>query len=183
MSNEGLNLPEIDINLEDESIRAWGGESGPKLPIGTYTMDITTAEQDTSKSNNPVVKVTFGVADEGEHYGVELTKSYSLQKQALGRIKSLMIAAGCRLDKIRPAELVGSRILVDIVHTQGVGKPDTNGEVKPGGLYCDVTNERAMQEPEPAPPPPPAAKGKAAAAVAAAPAAATTKNGSVARRA
>ena len=181
MSNEGLELPEIEIDLSGEDVRAWGGNSGPILPVGAYTFDISAAEQATSKKNQPVAKVTFKVADEGEFFGVELTKSYSLQKQALGRMKSLMLAAGCRLDKIRLGELVGSRIIAEIIHTAGQAQVDAEGNMQPGGTFCDVTNEQAVQAPEPAPSPPPAARGttKAAASVAAAPA----KNGSVARRA
>lgn len=158
--SEGVNVPEIDINLEDESVRAWGGQSGPVLPVGTYTMDITEAEQTTSKTNNPAVKVKFKVADEGEHLGVEMSKTYSLQAKALGRIKQLMIAANARLDKIRPSELIGARILVDITHVQGQAVVQADGSLKEGGTFCDITNETALAAPEPPPPPPPAAKAK-----------------------
>jgi hypothetical protein len=183
MSNEGLNLPEIDINLEGEDVRAWGGNSGPKLPIGTYTMDIVKAEQDVGKtSNQPVAVVTFRVADEGENNGVELTKKYSLQPKALGRMKNLMIACGARLDKIRLGELMGSRLLVDIVHVEGKGTVNAQGEPVPGGTFCDVTNETGIAAPEPAPAPPPAAKAAAAAKPAAAPAAAAKPNGAPAAR-
>ena len=179
MSN-GVDLPEIDINLEDPAIREWGGGGGPLLPVGTYTMDITEAKQDTSKTNNPVAKVTFKVADEGENFGVELTKSYSLQPKALGRIKNLMIAAGARLDKIRLGELVGARILVDIAHTEGQGVVAADGSVQPGKTLCDVTNEKALESAaaEPPPPPPPAAKTPAKPAAAAG----AAKNGTTAAR-
>jgi hypothetical protein len=164
-TNEGMNLPEIDINLEDESVRAWGGNQGPLLPVGAYTFDISAVEQSTSKSNQPTLKVTFKVADEGEFFGVELTKSYSLQQKALGRVKNLMMAAGCRLDKIRPAELLGARIIAEIAHTPGQPKLDAQGNVTEGsGVFCDVVKEQAVQQAEPEPPPPPAANGKAPAA-------------------
>lgn len=179
--SDGVNLPEIDINLEGEGVRAWGGGGGPILPVGQYTMDIVKAEHTQSSKNQPVVKVTFKVADEGENFGVELTKSYSLQEKALGRIKNLMIACGARLDKIRPAELLGARIIVDIVHTQGTGGVDSQGNVTEGKTYCDVANEIAIESApaeEPPPPPPPAAKPAAAAAKPAA-----AKNGTAARRA
>jgi len=190
MSNEGMNLPEIDIDLRDESITAFGGSGGPIIPIGAYTMDIVNAEQGTSKKGGPTMKVTFKVADEGEHFGVELTKTYSLQTKpskeggipAIGRFKNLMMAAGCQLDKIRPAELVGSRVIVEIIHEEGQGQLDAQGNVQPGRLYCNVVNEKAIAEPEPAPAPPPAAKGVAS-KPAVAPAAQPNKNGAVARRA
>jgi hypothetical protein len=183
MSNEGLNLPEIDIDLSSDEIRAFGGGGGPMLPIGTYTMDIVSAEQTTSKKNQPVAKVTFKVADEGDQFGVELPKSYSLQTQALGRIKKLMIAAGARLDKIRLGELVGARVIVEVIHTEASGQVDAQGNVMPGRMLCDITNEEAIAEPEAAPTPPPAVRGKAVAVQQAAPAPVGNKNGSVARRA
>jgi hypothetical protein len=167
MSNEGMNLPEIDISLEGEDVRAWGGNAGPKLPVGTYTMDIVKAEQGVGKkSQQPTAEITFRVADEGEFNGVELTKKYSLQPKALGRIKNLMIACGARLDKIRLGELMGSRLLVDINHVEGQGQPDAQGNVQPGGIFCDVCNETAIAPPEPVAPPPPAAKAPPAKAAA-----------------
>lgn len=178
MSN-GVDLPEIDIDLSNPEIKEFGGGGGPILPVGTYTFDIKSAEQTTSKKQQPVAKVTFAVADEGEHYGVELTKSYSLQTQALGRIKNLMIAAGCRLDKIRLGELVGSRIIAEIVHTEAQGSVDAQGNVQPGRTLCDIVKEQAIATEEaPPPPPPPAAKNTAKAATPPA-----AKNGTAARRA
>ncbi len=180
MSEAGVNLPEIDIDLSGDDVKAFGGGGGPILPIGMYTFDIASADQGTSKKNQPVAKVTFKVADEGEHFGVELTKSYSLQTQALGRIKNLMIACGARLDKIRLGELVGARIIAEIVHTEGQGQVDAQGNVVPGRMLCDIVKEQAIEQQEaPPPPPPPAAKNTAKTT---APAAATNKNGSTAAR-
>lgn len=161
MTQDNVSLPEIDINLEGEDIRAFGGGGGPILPVGQYTFDITAADQGTSKKQQPTLKVTFKVADEGEFLGVELTKSYSLQTKALGRIKNLMMAAGARLDKIRPGDLVGARIIADIIHTEGQGSVDAAGNVVPGGTFCDIVKEQGVAPPEPPPPPPPAAKGVA----------------------
>ncbi len=176
---DGVNLPDIDIDLSSPDIKEFGGGGGPILPVGMYTFDIVKAEQGTSKKNQPTAKVTFKVGDEGEHFGVELTKSYSLQTQALGRIKNLMIAAGARLDKIRLGELIGARIIAEIMHTEGQGQVDAQGNVQPGRLLCDIVKETAIAQEEAPPPPPPAAK------TASKPAAAATKpaNGAAARRA
>ena len=182
MSNEGLDLPEIDIDLSGDDIGAWGGGGGPRLPIGTYTFDIVSAKQDVSKKNQPVAKIMFKVADEGEQLGVELEKSYSLQTQSLGRIKNLMIACGARLDKIRLGELVGARIIAEIIHTVGAPVVDAQGETKPGGTFCDVVKETAIEQPVAAAAPPPATNVKAKAAAAPAPAAQPNKNGAVASR-
>lgn len=156
--SDGVNLPEIDIDLSGDDVKAFGGGGGPILPVGMYTFDISAAEQGTSKKQQPVAKVTFKVADEGEHFGVELSKSYSLQPQALGRIKNLMIAAGARLDKIRLGELVGARIIAEVVHTEGQGTVNAQGDVVPGRMLCDIVKEQAIEQEEPPPPPPPAAK-------------------------
>jgi hypothetical protein len=181
-NNEGyVDLPEINIDLTN--VPAWDGQQGPKLPTGAYTMDIVSAVQGTSKSQQPVLEVTFKVADDGEHNGVELMKKYSLQQQALGRMSQLMVAAGARLDKIRPAELVGARIIVEITHVEGQGKVDAQGNVQPGGLFCEISKERAIEVAEQPVAQPPATRKAAAAPAAAPPASTATKNGSVARRA
>jgi len=181
MSNEGfVDLPEINIDLT--GVNPWDGQQGPKLPPGMFTMDIVSAVQGSSKSTQqPVLEVTFKVADEGEYLGAELMKKYSLQQSALGRVASLMVACGARLDKIRPAELVGARLIVEITHVPGAGKVDAQGNVQPGGTFCEISKERAIEVAEQPVTPPPAAKKAAAAA----PPQAQTgpKNGSVARRA
>ncbi len=178
--NEGyVDLPEINIDLTN--VPAWDGSQGPKLPIGAYTMDVVAAVPGTSKANNPTLEVTFKVADENEWNGVELKKKYSLQPKALGRMSALMIACGAQLDKIRPAELIGARIIVEVTHVPGQATLDAQGNVQAStAVFCDVNKEQALPAPEPAPATPPAAKKAAAAA---APAATTTaKNGAVARR-
>lgn len=178
--SDGVNLPEIDIDLSSDELRAFGGGGGPILPVGTYTFDISAVEQTTSKKNQPVAKVTFKVVDEGEHFGVELSKSYSLQTQALGRIKNLMIACNARLDKIRLGELLGARIIAEVIHTEGQGVVDAQGNVQPGRMLCDVVKEQAIAVEEPPPPPPPAAKNTAKAAATTPPAA--KGNGTTAAR-
>jgi hypothetical protein len=181
MSNEGfVDLPEINIDLT--TVNPWDGQQGPKLPIGAYTMDISSCAQGTSKANQPTLDVTFKVADEGEWNGAELKKKYSLQDKALGRVAALMVACGARLDKIRPAELLGARLIVEITHVEGQGKVDAQGNVQPGGIFCDVTKERAIEVAEQPVTPPPAAK-KAAAAAPPQAQGQAPKNGSVARRA
>jgi hypothetical protein len=193
MSEAGVNLPEIEIDLRDESITAFGGGGGPILPVGAYTMDVVSAEQGTSKKGGPTCKVTFKVADEGEFFGTELMKTYSLQTKpskeggtpAIGRFKNLMMAAGCQLDKIRLAELVGARVIVEITHEQGEGVLDAQGNMQPGKTYCNICNEKAVavEEPAAAATPPPVAKGGKAQPQPAAPAAPTaTRNGAPAAR-
>lgn len=170
MSSNGLNLPVINIDLRNQT--AWGGGGGgPRLPIGTYTMDIAHAEQGQSKKGGPTVVVTFRVADEGQYYGTDLKKTYSLNTQAsrpggvaaIGRFTNLMMAAGCDLDRIDLGQLVGSRVIVDIIHEEGQPTFDAQGNPQQGKIYCNVCNESPVQVEEEPTPPPPATKTKVAA--------------------
>lgn len=170
MSNTGVNLPDIDIDLRDESISPFGGGGGgPRLPVGEYTMEIVNIEQTTSKKGTSQLKVTFKVLDEGEFLGVEIFNWYSLQTKAnkeggtpaIGRLKHLMMQVGCDLDKIRPAQLLGGRVIVGIIHEAGEAKMDAQGNLTPGPVYAKVVNEKAIaveEEEAPPPPPPPATK-------------------------
>jgi hypothetical protein len=191
MSNAG-----IDIS-DDEAFPSFGGgPGGPKLPIGTYTMDVISSEMKTNKKGGVNGVVTFKVADDGEYYGVEVTKWYSLNQKpskeggtpAIGRFKRLLREGGAPLSAASMAELVagaaGIRVIVEIVHTQGQDVMDAQGNVKPGGVFCDVTNEKAIQveEAEP-PPPPPAAKTAAPAQTQSAKGSAKGNGAPVARRA
>lgn len=169
MSNQGVNLPDIDIDLRDDSISAFGGGGGgPRLPVGEYTTEISNVEQTTTKKGAAQLKITFKVIDEGEFFGVEVFNWYSLQTKpsreggtpAIGRLKHLMMQVGCDLDKIRPAQLVGGRVIVGIIHQEGEAKMDAQGNLTPGQVYAKVVNEKALavEEEAPPPPPPPVAK-------------------------
>jgi hypothetical protein len=172
------NAHGIDLS-DDEAFPAFGGgPGGPKLPIGTYTMDVVNSEQKTNKKGGSNAVVTFKVADDGEFYGVEVTKWYSLNTKpskeggtpAIGRFKRLLREGGAPLQAASMPELIagaiGCRVIVEIVHTQSPDVHDAQGNVKPGGIFCDVTNEKAIQVEEAEPPPPPPAAKKTVAAAA-----------------
>jgi hypothetical protein len=151
---------ELDFDLTD--VQAFGGGSGPQLPPGDYVFLITHVEQGTSKSSSqPTLKLDFQVDDEGSPmHGTKIKRSYSLQPQALGRIKQLMIAIGAPLDKIRADAFVGGRFIaeVSIKTMPGLVKPD--GSVSAPKDMMDIGNERALEGApvEEAPPPPPVTK-------------------------
>jgi hypothetical protein len=119
------------------------------------------AKQDTSKTNNPVWKVEFVVA-EGEHAGAKLTNSYSLQSQALGRIKQLALAINAPLNTIRSADYVGARLRATVIHRQAPPQVDAQGQPQEPRTFANIANERALeaQEEAPPPPPPPVTRGK-----------------------
>lgn len=154
---------EVDVDLTE--VQAFGG--GFKLaPEGDFDLTITNLEQKTSKSNNPMIVVTFEIADEGEHKGTRVYNNYSLLPQAIGRLKQLSVACGASLDKFRASEHMGVTIRGTIKHVDGQPVIGPDGSTKPGGVFANVTNEQplegAAQETQ-APPPPPVTRGKGAA--------------------
>jgi hypothetical protein len=158
---------EFEINEDLSAVKEFSGDGGgaPALPPGEFIFDVVSLTQGTSKTNNPKIEVTFEVA-EGEYTGTRLTNNYSLQSQALGRLKKLMMACGAQLDKIRSSEIIGARIRAAVVHNEGKqqlgpdGGPkcDANGEPYPPRVFANIANERPLEEAQPvvaaAPPPP-----------------------------
>jgi hypothetical protein len=168
---------DFEINIDLTNVQEFSGEgaSGPALPPGEFVFDVIHLEQGSSQSNNPTIPVTFKVV-EGEYAGVELTNSYSMLPQAVGRWKKLQMACGAQIDKIRSAEIIGARIRATIIHREGkqqlgpdgTPKRDANGEVYPPRVFANIANERPLEEAQPAaaaPPPPVTRKTTNAAAV------------------
>jgi hypothetical protein len=110
---------------------------------------------------------------DGDHAGAIVYNNYSLQPQALGRIKALMIAVGAPLDKISGAALLDGTFTAEVVHTEGAATVGADGSMKPARTFANVVNERPLDGVEEAAPPPkpPVTRGAA------------TKNGATARRA
>lgn len=146
---------ELDVNLADPEIREWDGESGPRLPPGTYDFLIKAATPSNSQSGNPVIKFEFEVLNEGEWLGAVMKRSYSLQKQALPRLKNLGMAVGARLDAIRASDYVGKQFVADIIHKMGDPQPMPDGTMKEGKLQADLIKERPADGAEAAPAPAP----------------------------
>lgn len=162
---------DLDINLTD--VQAFGGGGGgPSVPPGVYSLTVLDIEQKSSRSGNPTLRVTFEVADEGQFQKARLVKSYSLQPQALGRLKQLMLAAGASLDRVRASELLGATIEATVVHTEMAGQPQPDGTISAGRVMADVTQEKPLAGAEAPPPPPPPVTKAAKPAAKAAPVAA-----------
>lgn len=143
---------EVQIDMTD--VREFGGGGGPQLDPGEYVFDIVTAGPDTSKTGNPVWKVSFIVA-EGDHQGKKMTNSYSLQSQALGRLKNLALAIGAPLNVARSSDYVGARLRATVIHEQGQPQIGPDGTPMEARIYTKIANERALEQQEAAPPPPP----------------------------
>lgn len=158
MSNQFVDS-EVQIDLTN--VQEFGGGGGPQLAPGEYVFDIVAAAEGTSKSNNSVWKVEFIVA-EGDSAGKKMTNSYSLQSQALGRVKQLALSIGASLTVIRSSEYVGARMRATIVHEPGQAAVGADGQPLEARIFAKIANERALETQEEAPPPPPPVTRKAA---------------------
>jgi hypothetical protein len=153
----------VQIDLTD--VREFSGEGGPQLAPGEYVFEVASAEQGTSQSNNPTWKVTFVVAD-GPNQGAKLTNTYSLQPQALGRVKKCALAIGATLTRLDASEWVGSQFRGVVVHEQGQTKMGPDGNALPPRMYAKLVNELPLEQAQAeAPPPPPPITRKVAGAV------------------
>lgn len=142
---------ELDVDLSGDDVRAWGGEQRPLVPPGDYTLTITHLESTTAESSgNPMIAVTFDVADEGEHNGAKIYNNYSLSPKAIGRLKQLMIACGANLAKFVASELLGQTIRASVIHTESAGKVDSEGNTKGPRTFANVINEQPLEEQKPA---------------------------------
>ena len=168
MSEAVTEFEEINIDVTD--VDAWDGESGAKVPPGTYVLLIAGAKKDTSKSSGgPVVVIDFEVAQEGPYLGVKFKRSYSLQQSALGRWKQLVVACRAPLSGTTTQHLIGAYIVADIIHkpSNKTQAPNPDGSVPAPKMMMDVLNEQPVEEDAPAAD---AGQQQAAASTAAAPA-------------
>lgn len=160
-----------DFTIEQDfsDIKPMEGGEFPLVPPGEYIVDVTEMEQKPSSTNNPMLVVTFTVAeaesqltDEAQAFaGQKLWGNYSLLQQSLGRLKQLMVACRANLTQFRASEIMGSRLKVTVIHRQGEPKPDINGNLQAAKTFANVSNEQPLDD-EPAQqaaPTPPVAKG------------------------
>jgi len=166
---------EIDENLTDVQDFAGDGGGAPALPPGEYVFDVVHLVQNTARSSGQSkVEVTFECVEPAEHVGVRLNNNYSLQPQAIGRLKRLMLACGARVDKIRSDEIIGGRIRASVVHNTGQPQSNPDGTPKLGAdgqpipprVFANIANERPMEAAQPQQQqqqvaPPPVTRGKA----------------------
>ena len=165
---------DFEIQTDFTSIPEMSGEF-QALPIGDYVFDVSHLEQAPSKANNPMIKVQFTVAEadaqieEGARAfaGQRAFGQYSLLPQALGRLKTLMVACNASLGSFKASEVMGARFVGTIVHREGQPQPDQNGNLLPAKVFANVVNERSLESAtaaaEPEAPPPPVTKATKAA--------------------
>lgn len=155
---------ELDLDLTET--QAWGGEY-QLPPAGDCTLTVVNITQETSSKNNPMLAVTFEIADEGEHKGKKVFNNYSLNQKALGRLKALSIACGASMGTFKAAEHVGQTIRATIIHVEGQPGIDEQGNPRPAKTFANVMNEQPLEEvAETAPPPKPPIANKKTAPVA-----------------
>ena len=172
MSQEHADF-EVNIDMSSDDVAIYNGEgSAPKLPIGDFVFQITSAEQRNSSGGNPCLLVTSVVA-EGEHTGVTMERWFSFSKAALPFLKALAIAIGADLTAVRSSEYIGKYYMGSVKHETQKDWINAQGETKAGGIKAEIYNIRAAEEAAPeAEAAPKAAAPKAAAKTAAAPTAA-----------
>lgn len=145
---------EVDFEKPLDDVKEWGGESGPLVAPGTYTLTVVEVSLE-SGDKGPYAAVKYEVQDDGEFKGSFVYNNYSFSGKALGRVKQLMLACGAQLDKFRANEIMGATIVADIVHNVGAPKIDENGTPMEPKTFANVANERmpegVQSEPQPEP--------------------------------
>lgn len=143
MSNEN-EFADFEVEQDFNDIKPMEGGNYPLVPVGDYTFDIENVIQKPSSNNNPMVVVTFVVA-EGEFQGAKVWGNYPLVKQSLGRLKQLMVACNANLDKFRAAEIMGARIRGTIVHSEGQVQVGPDGNPLPVRTFANISNEQPLE--------------------------------------
>lgn len=161
---------DFEVEQDFNDIKPMEGGEFPLVPPGEYLFDVEHVTQKPSSNNNPMVVVTFVVA-EGEFAGSKIWGNYVLVPQSLGRLKQLMVACNANLDKFRAAEIMGARIRGTVIHSQGDARVGTDGNPIPVKTFANISNEQPLEAPaaktepaktasKPTTPTPPVAKGK-----------------------
>lgn len=140
------DFTDFEIQQSFDEVQAWGGEQRPLVAPGDYRLTVIHVEQKPSSNNQPMVAVTFEVADDGEQKGAKVYNNYSLQPQALGRLKALMVACGASLSGFRASEIMGATIRASVIHTEGQAKVDQQGNPLPARTFANVINELPLDD-------------------------------------
>lgn len=161
---KGKNL----IRVNFEGVQTGGG--GRLLPEGTYSFELEELEEEVGQdSGEPYLKGTFKVA-EGEYEGTKAWDNFSLQPQALWKLRSFLESAGYATEdaemELDPDELIGLVGTADIIHEDYKNKTkhrinswlveneegaETTGKEEPakGGPRKKPTNGSAEKKDEP----------------------------------
>lgn len=143
MSNEN-EFADFEVEQDFNDVKPMEGGDFALVPPGEYLFDVAHVEQKVSSNNNPMVVVTFLVA-EGEFQGSKVWGNYALVPQSLGRLKQLMVACNASLDKFRAAEIMGARIRGTITHSQGAAQVGNDGNPLPAKTFANISNEQPLE--------------------------------------
>lgn len=95
------------------------------VPAGNYDVSVAKAELTTAKSSGkPMIAVQYRISEPEEHEGRILFDNFSLQPQALWKLKGFLQAlewAGIDEDglELDPAELIGAQLTVAVIQEPG----------------------------------------------------------------
>jgi hypothetical protein len=105
------------LNLDFSSV-----PSRDPLEEGVYLLQISEAQEKTSSTGNPMISLTYDVVSTQEGEAVEgsrkLWDNYSLQAQALFKLKELLEALGidtAAVVDLEVSDLVGQQVLAKVV--------------------------------------------------------------------
>lgn len=105
---------EFDLN-------EYEANNGGPVPKGSYLVQVEKAELVDTKTGGKMIKVQFNIVDENQN-GRKLFEQYNIANAnpqavqiGLGRIKSLVLAAGANIAKFTsPDQLIGLECLVNV---------------------------------------------------------------------
>lgn len=143
---QGFDYLSLD-GLVTEETKAWSGERGG-LPPGDYLVKVTSVEKGQSSNQNPQVIVGFEVVD-GEHRGRKMMSWYTLTKNAIGRLVSLLDAVGQKLDGKKgfsPQAMKGQELVIGVYEETGPGASNGMTGEKTEKTYSRVYRERPRSE-------------------------------------
>ena len=171
---------DFEVEADFSNVKPMEGGKFELVPEGSYIVDITNVQQDESSTNKAMVVIEFTIAEGQEteeaakFTGQKVWGNYFLTQKALGRLFQVMKACNAPLDKFRASAIYGSRIRIDVTHSQGDARTDNDGNPLPVRTFANPCKERPLDEGAAVaetPAPPPAAKAASKPATAAKPAA------------
>lgn len=157
------DFADVVIQTDFTELDTYDGSQRPLLPKGDYTLKVVHVEQKTL-NGKPAIVVESEVVEPVEHAGAKVWNNYFLKSKddtGLKRLKALMVACGASLDAFRAAEIMDVSYRAEIIHTEGKGKLDADGNELPSKTFANVIRERPLEDgaTQAAVEPPPITKG------------------------
>lgn len=139
------------------------GQAGKLLPEGPTVFEVEDISQEVGEeSEQPYLAVTLKVVEGEENAGTKAWDNFSLQPQALWKLRGFLDALGVETEDgpmdIDPDEILGLVVIGDVVHEEYRGKPkhriagyspaeeEAEPEPKKGGAKKKVKKEEEAED-------------------------------------